>query len=81
MDEREWLADRFEANRAPEVFAGRAWTAQLAFLGGAVGLVWAPGARPRVAFEFTITHGRVAGIEMVADPDRLRELEVTIINN
>jgi hypothetical protein len=34
-----------------------------------------------VAFEFTITHGRVAGIEMVADPDRLRELEVTIINN
>ena len=60
-------------------FSGRARTAQLALLGGAVGLVWAPGGRPRVAFGFTISAGKIVGIEMVADPDRLRDLDVTIL--
>jgi RNA polymerase sigma factor (sigma-70 family) len=55
-------------------------TAQLALINGAAGSVWAPGGRPRVAFAFTVAHGKVVAIEMVADPKRLRQLDVTILS-
>jgi hypothetical protein len=29
---------------------------------------------------FTVTSGRIVGIDAVAEPERLRELEVTILN-
>ena len=40
------------------------------------GAVWAPGGRPRVAFAFTFAGGRIAAIDLVADPDRLRQVEL-----
>jgi RNA polymerase sigma factor (sigma-70 family) len=61
-------------------FAGRARRAQPALVGGAVGLVWAPGGRPRVAFDFTIADGKIVAIELVADPERLRRLDVTVLD-
>ena len=54
-------------------------SAQLALINGAPGSVWAPGGRPRAAFAFTVAHGKVVAIEMVVDPERLRQLEVTIL--
>jgi RNA polymerase sigma-70 factor (ECF subfamily) len=54
-------------------------TAQLALIDGAAGSVWAPGGRPRAAFVFTVAHGKVVAIEMVVNPARLRQLEVTIL--
>ena len=54
-------------------------TAQLALINGAAGSVWAPGGRPRAAFAFTVAHGKVVAIEMVVDPQRLRQLDVTIL--
>ena len=59
-------------------FSGRARAAQAALVNGAPGLVWAPGGRPRVVFSFTITGGKIVEIEMVADPDRLRRLDLAI---
>jgi RNA polymerase sigma factor (sigma-70 family) len=56
-------------------------TAQLAFINGAAGSVWAPGGRPRVAFVFSIAQAKVVAIEMVADPERLRQLDFTIPND
>ena len=56
-------------------------TTQLAFINGAAGSVWAPGGRPRVAFVFSIAHAKVVAIEMVADPERLRQLDLTIPND
>ena len=41
-----------------ETFAGRARAAKPALVNGAAGLVWAPGGRPRVVFDFTIAAGR-----------------------
>jgi hypothetical protein len=32
-------------------------------------------------FAFTITDGRVVAIDLVADPDRLRDLEVTVLES
>ncbi len=59
-------------------FSGRARAARPALVNGAAGLVWAPGGRPRVVFDFTIKGGKIVEIDMVADPDRLRELDLAI---
>jgi hypothetical protein len=48
---------------------------------GAAGAVWAPGGRPRVVFGFTITGGKVVGIELLADPERLRELDLVVLDD
>jgi RNA polymerase sigma factor (sigma-70 family) len=62
-------------------FAGRARFAQPALVNGAVGLVWAPGGQPRVVFDFTITRGKIVAIDLIADPARLRQLDLAVLNN
>ena len=62
-------------------FSGRARAARPALVNGAAGLVWAPGGRPRVVFGFTITRGKIVEIDMIADPDRLRQLDLAIVEN
>jgi RNA polymerase sigma factor (sigma-70 family) len=62
-----------------ETFAGRARTAQPALIDGVPGLVWAPGGRPRVVFAFTMEAGRVTAIEMVAEAERLEQLDLVIL--
>lgn len=60
-----------EVHGAPSVantFKGGAQAAQAALVNGAAGAVWAPGGQPRVVFGFTITHGKIVEIEMIADP-------------
>jgi RNA polymerase sigma factor (sigma-70 family) len=60
-------------------FAGRARAARPALVDGAAGAVWAPGGQPRVVFGFTIADGRIVGIDLVADPERLGQLELTLL--
>ncbi len=52
-----------------------------ALMNGAVGTVWAPGGQPRVAFVFTITHDKIVAIDLVADPERLRQLDPVIVGD
>jgi len=60
-------------------FSGRARGAVPALLGGLPGAVWAPGGVVRTAFVFTVTDaGRIAGIDMVMDPARLRALDPVV---
>jgi RNA polymerase sigma factor (sigma-70 family) len=77
------------AGAAPEVrgaaevattFAGRARAARPALVDGLVGLAWAPGGRPRVVFDFTTENGRIVAIDLIADPARLGELELELLN-
>jgi RNA polymerase sigma-70 factor (ECF subfamily) len=63
-----------------ETFSGRARAAQPVLVDGAPGLVWASGGRPRVVFGFTITDGRIVEIEMVADPERIGQLDLSILH-
>ncbi|HTG31773.1 MAG TPA: sigma-70 family RNA polymerase sigma factor [Thermoanaerobaculia bacterium] len=56
-------------------FSGRAQAAQLALVNGAVGAVWAQGGQPRVVFNFTITDGKIVGIDLLADPELLGQLD------
>jgi RNA polymerase sigma factor (sigma-70 family) len=61
-------------------FVGRAHAARLALIDGSVGAVWGQSGQPRVAFSFTITDGKIAAIEIIADPERLGQLDVAILN-
>jgi len=62
-------------------FSGRARFAQAALVNGAVGAVWAPGGKPRVVFGFTIARGKIVKIDLVADPDRLRQLDLAVLGD
>ena len=57
-------------------FSGRARAARPALVDGAPGAVWAPGGRPRVAFGFTVTSGRIVRVDLLADPERLARLQL-----
>lgn len=110
MEDRDWLAGRFEALVAllhPEVvlradlgavalgtpgevrgttavagtFSGRARFARPALVDGAAGAVWAPGGQSRVVFAFTVRSGKIAAIDLLADPERLRQLDVVILDD
>ncbi len=56
-----------------DTFFGRATAAQPALVYGAAGVVWA-------SISFTIAHGRITAIELVADPERLRHLDLAILD-
>ncbi|MFN8482335.1 MAG: sigma-70 family RNA polymerase sigma factor [Anaerolineae bacterium] len=63
-----------------DTFAGRARFAQVALINGAPGAVWAPGGQPRVVFGFAVADGKIVEIRLLADPERLRELDLTILD-
>jgi hypothetical protein len=71
-----------EVQGAPAVadtFKGRARAAQPALVNGAPGAVWAPGGQPRVVFGFTIMRSKIVAIDLLADPARLRQLDLVIL--
>jgi RNA polymerase sigma factor (sigma-70 family) len=55
-------------------FAGRARAAQPALVDGTPGAAWAPHGSPRVAFRFTISDRKIVAIDIVADPERMRDV-------
>jgi RNA polymerase sigma-70 factor (ECF subfamily) len=63
-----------------DFFAGRAGGAVLALIDGSVGAVVAPQGQTRIAISFTVASGRIIGIDAVAEPEHLRELDVAILN-
>jgi RNA polymerase sigma factor (sigma-70 family) len=62
-------------------FSGRAVRARPALVDGAAGAVWAPGGRPRVVFGFTIADGRIVAIDLLADPERLDAMRLTVLGD
>ena len=48
-----------------------------ALVNGAAGVVVADGDQPLSVMGFTVAGGRIVAIEVLADPDRLRELDLT----
>ncbi|MGH9605612.1 MAG: sigma-70 family RNA polymerase sigma factor [Terracidiphilus sp.] len=62
-------------------FSTRARGAQPALVAGVPGAVWAPGGKLRVAVSFTIAHGMIAAIDLIAEPERLQELAVRILSD
>ena len=68
--------------------AGRALTfAQLspfvqpALVNGAAGVVVAPHGRPFAVMSFTVTSGKIVAIDALADPARLRQLDLAVLDD
>jgi RNA polymerase sigma-70 factor (ECF subfamily) len=51
-----------------------------ALINGAVGAVWAPGGKLVRVLVFTIERGRIVQIDVIADPARLVELDLGVLN-
>jgi RNA polymerase sigma factor (sigma-70 family) len=59
-----------------QVFAGGARAARLCLVDGLAGAVVSAGGRPIAVFVFTVRAARVAGIDLVSDPETLRSLDL-----
>ncbi|MEU5438519.1 sigma-70 family RNA polymerase sigma factor [Streptomyces sp. NPDC020719] len=59
---------------------GRAQYTGLALVDGSVGLAMAPYGRLVIVLRFTIVDDVITGIEVVADPDRIAETEVAVLD-
>jgi RNA polymerase sigma-70 factor, ECF subfamily len=61
-------------------FTGGARFARPALVNGAAGYVVAPGGRPVALAGFTVAHGKVVEIDVLADRARLRELDLAFLH-
>jgi RNA polymerase sigma-70 factor (ECF subfamily) len=62
-------------------FVGLGRYAQRALVNGAVGIVVAPKGRPYAVMGITVSDGRIAEIDILADPVRLREVDFTVFED
>jgi RNA polymerase sigma factor (sigma-70 family) len=62
-------------------FSQLARFAQPALVDGDVGLVFAPGGRLFRVLQFTITRGKIVEADVVADPARLRDFDLAVLND
>ncbi len=60
-------------------FLGRAVGAQPAIIDGVAGAAWAPGGQIRAVLNFTVVDGKVTAIDLVADRERLDQLDVELL--
>ncbi len=60
---------------------GRARAARPALVNGVVGVVVAPRGRLLMVLGFTITGGKIVEIDAIADPERLRHLDLTVLDD
>jgi RNA polymerase sigma-70 factor (ECF subfamily) len=64
-----------------EMFKGRAAAAQPALVNGTPGLAWAPGGQARAVLSFAIDRGKIIGIDVIADPESIRKLDLTLLGD
>jgi RNA polymerase sigma-70 factor (ECF subfamily) len=63
------------AQAVADTFSGRARHARLALIDGLPGAVWAQAGSAKVAFEFSVSDGKITAIELLADPEVLDNLD------
>ncbi len=66
---------------AKRAVRGRARAAQAALVNGAVGVVVAPRGRLMMVLDFTIRHGKIVAIDSIAGPERLRRIDLAVLND
>jgi hypothetical protein len=59
----------------------RARFAQPALVNGAVGIVVAPRGRLFLVLGFTVRSGKIVEIDVIADPERLRKLDLAVLDS
>jgi RNA polymerase sigma-70 factor (ECF subfamily) len=68
------------AQAVAKTYMGRAQTARSALLDGVVGAVVAPRGRLLLVLDFAIADGKIVGIDAVADPERLRAIDLSALD-
>src|SRR5438094_7630133 len=90
VDQHELLAEQFEAHRSRMravaeqalTFSRHAEFVQPALVNGAAGIVsWLPGGRPFAIMGFTVRGGKIVEINILADPVRLRQLDLAALDD
>lgn len=69
------------AQAVAEAFKGRAKAAEPALIDGVPGATWAPGGKPIVAFLFTLRNGKIATMDIVMDPEKLKRIDIEIVKD
>jgi RNA polymerase sigma factor (sigma-70 family) len=67
------------AEAVAAIFSRGARAARLALVDDVMQVVWMHRGQPKVVFAFTVADGTVTGIEQIGDPDRLSDVEVTLL--
>ncbi|HWO73502.1 MAG TPA: RNA polymerase subunit sigma-70, partial [Dehalococcoidia bacterium] len=67
------------AKAVAEQFSGQAKAAQPALIDGVPGAVWVAGGKLRVAFAITLSGGKVAAIDLIADRERLSHMRIEML--
>jgi hypothetical protein len=73
------MAEVRGAPAVAETFSGRARAARPMLVGRRAGLVWMQHRWPQMVFDFTIADGKVVEIDLIADPERISELDPTVL--
>jgi RNA polymerase sigma factor (sigma-70 family) len=73
-------SETYGAEAVAQQFMGRAHAARLALIDGAVGAVWGQSGQPRAVFSFTVAGGKIVAIEVIADPARLGQFDVALLD-
>jgi RNA polymerase sigma-70 factor, ECF subfamily len=63
------------------IFAANAPFARPVLVNGTAGFVVARGGRPTVVAGLTVAHGKIVEIDLLTDPERLRELDLTALDD
>ncbi len=63
------------------MFARFAEYGRLALVNGAVGVVTAPGGQPFAVMGITVAGGRIVELDVLADPERLRQLDLAALDD
>jgi RNA polymerase sigma-70 factor (ECF subfamily) len=61
-------------------FIGRAQAARPAIVDGALGVVVAPNGRLMLVLDIVIRQGRIVELSAIADPERLRRLDLAVLD-
>ncbi len=75
------LSEVCGASAVAKQFVGRAQLAQPALVNGAVGFMVAPRGQLFLVFGLTITEGKIATIDVVADPAHLRQFDLAVLDD
>lgn len=67
------------ATAVAKLFSGRAQAARIALVNGEIGIVVAPRGRLLLVLVPTVADGKIVALEVVAGPDRLRELHLGVV--
>jgi RNA polymerase sigma factor (sigma-70 family) len=72
---------RGAATVAEQAVRGRARAAQPVLVNGAVGVIVAPRGRLLMVLDFTIEDGKIVAIDAIADPERVRQLDLAMLSD